>query len=311
MRKTILFLIMIVFLAGVALAGERFTACPYGIEVTAKEFKAENKAALEKALIQSLRETKIFALVPVDEIKKLTAKMTPKKTSPYEKAKEVAEFCGIDFLISGKVEGGKKTDEALLEELFNEDGKISQLLSLNLTIYDVAGRKNAFDKKIELADPADYGKAVRKALEEFGREYSRKRGRIVKIKDIKLAINLGKADGLVEGALVTIYEEDQAVKFKDIKIKPRGKKIIEAIVTKVVEKGALAEIDSPLEAKMIKEGYYVEYNAEPAQKQEEAASQEVKTKEDIKIIEKEEAPVKQEIKSEEKKPEIKKQGGDF
>jgi len=168
-----------------------------------------------------------------------------------------------------------------------------------------------FDKKIELANIADSGKLITKALQEFNNEYPRKRGRIVKIKDNKLAINLGAADGLVEGALITVYEEDQAVKFKDIKIKPRGKKIIEALVTKVVGKGALAELDSPLEAKKIKEGYYVEYNAEPMQKQEESASQEVKIKEDVKAIEKEETPVKEEIKSEEKKPEVKKQGGDF
>lgn len=278
MKKALLILFLVSILAGLAAAGERFSVCPYGITVFAKDLKAADKAGLEKSLISALNSTELFVLVPAKEIKQLAGEIISKGEPSLEKAREAAEFSGIDFLVSGQLKGGKKNDEQLLDELFSEGAPASSAFALKLSVYDIEAKKTVYEEEMPLNKIGEAGKKMNESFKEFKKGYSRRRGRIVKIKDNKMAINLGAADGLKPDSIMTIYKEDPAVKIgKDLTLKPRGKKVIVAAVTRVADKAAIIEADSPADLKKIKEGYIVEYDAraqavEPASVKAESAT---------------------------------------
>jgi hypothetical protein len=294
MKKAFLLVVMFVMLVGAASAGDKFYACLYEMEAKSKDIKQEEWIkSIKDDLIKTLKNSGIFILVPAGEIKKITDEIALKKGSSYDKAKEVSEFYGIDLLISGKIQGEKKSDDQLLEELFSEGSSDEYLLTVKLDVYDLAEKKSIFRKELKITGKADAEKLIETAVWEFKKEFVKRRGRIIKIKGDKLAINLGANDGLKSDNVVTFYEADKPIKLGDLIIIPRGKKLMDGVATTVIERGALVELEFP-NIKKVKEGYYVEFmvNKElvksdeagvPEEKQEASKSKSEEVKKEIPV----------------------------
>src|SRR3989339_503289 len=139
---------------------------------------------------------------------------------------------GLQDLISKFSKSGKVTEEELID--ITHDAKI-------------------YERSVGFDAISDINSELKKLVRELN--YPIVRGKIVKIKEDKIAIDLGSANGLAEGQGLVIFKPFLSAKIGEVEVNTLQGKIGEGVVVKTVNNAAMIKINDDIK---VEEGNIVE-----------------------------------------------------
>lgn len=236
---------LLLLVPSMSLAAEKYNICVYDINYNVTGASPESAAEIEKDVLTDLSKRDEFNLISKDNLKSLVGLYSKDGKVGEAGLIETAKFAGIDYFLLLNVSGEVKTSSDKLEELFDQNG--SHPLQLGLKILDIAHNETAWEANNSVDNMTEVRAEIKKEISDLKLKY--KRGKVEKVSDSKIAVNLGQNDGVVVGQKAAIYKA-QAIKVGKINLSVPGEKAGDAVFEKVVKDRSMMAMEGSPEVKV-------------------------------------------------------------
>src|SRR3989339_15400 len=233
------------------LAVEKFSLCVYEVDFKVAGVSPKLGESLEQVLIKELKVDGRFHVVSKRGLQDLISKFSKSGKVTEEELIETAKFTGLDLIALLIVSGNASKDGVSLDELFGEPADNS--IKINLKLIDITHDAKIYERSVGFDAISDINSELKKLVRELN--YPIVRGKIVKIKEDKIAIDLGSANGLAEGQGLVIFKPFLSAKIGEVEVNTLQGKIGEGVVVKTVNNAAMIKINDDIK---VEEGNIVE-----------------------------------------------------
>jgi len=233
------------------LAAEKFSLCVYEVDFKVAGVSPKLGESLEQVLIKELKTDGRFHVVSKRGLQGLISKFSKSGKVTEEELIETAKFTGLDLIAVLIVSGSVPKDGDLLDELFGEP--VDNSIKINLKLIDISHDAKIYERSVDFNAISDINPELKKLVKTLN--YPIVRGKIVKIKEDKIAIDLGSANGLTEGQELVIFKPFTSTKLGEVEVNTLQGKIGEGVIAKTVNNAAMIKVNDGIK---VEEGNIVE-----------------------------------------------------
>ncbi|MFA4967963.1 MAG: hypothetical protein WC624_07105, partial [Candidatus Margulisiibacteriota bacterium] len=228
-----------------AMAAEKFNLCVYDISFGVKGASIESGSRIEKMATDYFKARPDIKVISKKDFKSYVSNKLKVKKAGEKELLDIAKFAGLDLLVFLKASGDLSGDVSL-EDLFGEDNTSN--LKLNIKIYDVYQGAAVFEEESVITNLSEVKKSIGDMLSKF--DFPIKRGKVKKVEDNKVAVNIGLDDGIDAGQTISIFKAESKIKIGSSEIIPVGDKLAEGTVEKAIDAMSLIALNETAEVRV-------------------------------------------------------------
>jgi hypothetical protein len=251
--RVLLAVFLLLAVPAASFASEKYNICVYDIDYNVTGASPESLAEIEREVIDTLSKHSGLNTVDKEALKEVIGKYSGGGKVEAAELAETAKFAGIDYLLLLSLSGEVMAASDKLDELFEQNN--SRPLHLGLKILDITHDETAAEINSDLDNMLEVRMGIKKQIFDLDLKYQR--GRVEKISDGKIAVDLGQDDGAVEGQKAAVYKAIQ-VKVGRIDLSARGEMIGRATVEKMTKDKTMMLMEGSPEVKV---GDFVEISS--------------------------------------------------